>query len=303
MNRRAIPIFELDEYRQHRADAGEFAMETMENSFLHHPHRSAPHLHPFFQVFLAEGPCSLMHDFIDYSLDGTTLIFSSPGQVHSLIAAGAFPGRFISFSQAFYDGDTPPPSRLLEFPFFFRPGIEPLIRLTPEDALWCCALFAELHREYVEAQRGMQVVIRSYLRILFTRAARLYAPASGAAEGPPRAAQLAHQFRLAVEQHFASYHSLSDYAALLKVTPNHLNDVVHQEMGQSAGAVLRERQLLEAKRLLLHSSLSISEIAYALHFKDPSYFSRFFRRMANEAPGGFRRKIREKYHQDPGSHP
>ncbi len=302
MNRRAIPVFELDEYRQHRPEAGEFAMETMENSFLHHPHRSTPHLHPFFQVFLPEGPCSLMHDFIDYSLDSPTLIFSSPGQVHSLIAAGGFPGWFISFSQAFYDGEVPPPSRLLEFPFFFRPGVEPLIRLTPEDAVWCRAIFAELHREYVEARRGMQEVIRSYLQILFTRAARLYAPAGGM-NGTHRSAQLAHQFRLAVEQHFASHHALADYAALLKVTPNHLNDMVHQEMGQSAGAVLRDRQLLEAKRLLLHSSLSISEIAYSLHFKDPSYFSRFFRRMAGEAPGSFRRKIREKYHQHPDSHP
>lgn len=300
MTRRAIPVLGLEEYRRFRPEAGEFAVETMEGSFLHHPHRSQAHTHPFFQVFLTNCACSLMLDFVDYAVEAQTLIFSSPGQVHSLIPTGTISGWFISFSQAFFDGDTPPPSHLLHYPFFFSTGAHPFMQLGADDARWCVALFQELMREGEAGQPGMQVIARAYLQILFTRAARLY----GAPEQPPSQSRpLAHRYRLAVEEHFATHHLLTDYAALLKVTPNHLNDAVRLATGSSAGSMLRERQLLEAKRLLLHSPLTISEIAYRLGFKDPSYFSRFFRRMAQLSPGAFREAIREKYPTPPDSHP
>ena len=59
--------------------------------------------------------------------------------------------------------------------------------------------------------------------------------------------------------------------------------------------VIRQRRLLDAKRLLSHSEMSVSEIGYHLGFEDPSYFSRFFRRYERCAPAEFREQIREKY--------
>jgi AraC family transcriptional regulator, transcriptional activator of pobA len=53
-----------------------------------------------------------------------------------------------------------------------------------------------------------------------------------------------------------------------------------------------QRTQLEAKRLLVHSEMSISEIAYALGYEDPSYFARSFRREAGKAPGSFREQVR-----------
>jgi AraC-like DNA-binding protein len=70
---------------------------------------------------------------------------------------------------------------------------------------------------------------------------------------------------------------------------------VRKESKQSAGAIVRQRRLLDAKRLLSHSDLSVSEIGYRLGFQDPSYFSRFFRKSTGSAPAEFREAIREKY--------
>ncbi len=54
--------------------------------------------------------------------------------------------------------------------------------------------------------------------------------------------------------------------------------------------------------MLLHSELSVSEIAYQLAFKDPSHFARFFRRQAEMSPVEFRHMIREKYRWNPDRH-
>ncbi|HSI64469.1 MAG TPA: helix-turn-helix transcriptional regulator [Candidatus Saccharimonadia bacterium] len=70
---------------------------------------------------------------------------------------------------------------------------------------------------------------------------------------------------------------------------------MREEVGVTAGHIIRDRRLLDAKRQLSHSDLDVSEIAYDLGFKDPSYFSRFFRRETKCTPAEFRAEIREKY--------
>jgi AraC-like DNA-binding protein len=83
---------------------------------------------------------------------------------------------------------------------------------------------------------------------------------------------------------------VSEYAKLLGITANYLNETVKTVTGQTAGELIRDRLLLEAKRWLIHSELSIAQVADQLHFDDPSYFSRFFKKYAHCSPGDFRRQ-------------
>ena len=79
------------------------------------------------------------------------------------------------------------------------------------------------------------------------------------------------------------------------LTTSHLNESLRLETGLTAGDLIRTRRILEAKRLLLHSELTMAEIGYELGFKDPSYFSRFTRRELKTSPGELRSLIRQKY--------
>jgi AraC-like DNA-binding protein len=115
-----------------------------------------------------------------------------------------------------------------------------------------------------------------------------------------RSAILVRKFQHEIERHHHDWKTLEPYAHELGVTVNYLNDVVRKETGQSAGEHVRLRRLLDAKRLLLHSMLSVSEIGYQLGFVDPSYFSRFFKRYENVTPAEFRMQIREKYQKGEG---
>ena len=78
---------------------------------------------------------------------------------------------------------------------------------------------------------------------------------------------------------------------MLHVTPNYLNARCNELLGKPAGAVIRERILLEAKRQLVNRDAGIAGIGYDLGFTDNSYFTKFFRKYTGLTPEAFRRDL------------
>ena len=83
-------------------------------------------------------------------------------------------------------------------------------------------------------------------------------------------------------------HGVAHYARQLAVSPGHLNVLSHRHLGRSAKAVITDRLSVQARRMLLYSTLSVAQVGYALGFRDPSYFTRFFRRENGRSPSAFR---------------
>lgn len=81
---------------------------------------------------------------------------------------------------------------------------------------------------------------------------------------------------------------IKEYANDLRITPVHLNRICQVLVEKSALQVVHEYCITEAKKYLLYSSYSISEISYLLNFKDPAYFSRLFKKQTGFSPNLFR---------------
>jgi AraC family transcriptional activator of pobA len=96
------------------------------------------------------------------------------------------------------------------------------------------------------------------------------------------------RFRRLLERDHAKEHAVSAYARAVGLTPGHLNALCRRALGRTAGACIRERLGLEARRLLLYTDLRAAEVATRLGFADPAYFSRFFRRECGTSPSAFR---------------
>ena len=75
---------------------------------------------------------------------------------------------------------------------------------------------------------------------------------------------------------------------MLFMTPNHLNALSNAVLGKPAGELIRDRVMLEAKRLLVNSDYTITQIADLLHFEDNAYFTRFFKKYTGLSPENFR---------------
>lgn len=291
MNRREIPLIGMIDGGRDELRKEGFVVMPFSRSFAKDPSRLSPHYHHFFQVSLLSGPGRLMHDFRETAVEGDTLFFLSPGQVHTVGPAPGTDGTIVSFTRDFYDDGG---NKLLDLPFFYATEVMPWLRVGKEHGGEVRWLFNAMQREFDDSRTGADEALRALLRLLFVKATRLY-QAEGEAGGQKKGNALVRGFHQAVERHFQEWQALEPYAKALGVTVNHLNDVMREVTGESAGSHIRGRRLLDAKRLLLYSELSVSEIGYQLGFKDPSYFSRFFRRYEEATPAEFRDQIREKY--------
>ena len=94
--------------------------------------------------------------------------------------------------------------------------------------------------------------------------------------------------RKLVEENFRNERQLAFYAGKLAMTVDRLNDHVKRATGVTAGHLIRQRVLTEAKRQLVFTTQPIHEIAYDLAFADPSHFARFFRKQTGTTPHEFR---------------
>jgi AraC family transcriptional regulator, transcriptional activator of pobA len=213
----------------------------------------------------------------------------TPGQVHYWQATSPITGTVILFMPDFlmtsptvrfpqdfslFDWNTPSGYLL---PSQVHPRIDTLLQLLtdeyshPDTFLRLAAIQNALHLLLIHLQRAAVPMLST----------------------PPRSGdKLFHAFMAQVNTHYVTHRRVRDYAHMLGVTAGHLSDTVSQLSGQTAISVIHQRTVLEAKRMLIHTEQTVSQIAAALAFDDPSYFGRFFKRLTGETPHQFRQKFR-----------
>jgi AraC family transcriptional activator of pobA len=151
------------------------------------------------------------------------------------------------------------------------------------------ALCTELFEESSLAREGYRVAMRGLLALIAVGVARLAASRArtGSVTLQPADATVA-RLRALVDEFFRSEHQLGFYAEKLGMTVDRLNDHVKRATGVTAGHLIRQRLLTEAKRQLVFTTQPIQEIADELAFSDPSHFARFFRKHTGTTPHEFR---------------
>jgi AraC family transcriptional regulator, transcriptional activator of pobA len=167
---------------------------------------------------------------------------------------------------------------------------DPLVSLTSAaETKRLSGLCADLDEEASLAREGFRLAMRGLLALIAIEVVRLGVSRArtGAVTLEPADARV-DELRRLIEEHFRKQRLISFYAEKLAMTADRLNDHVKRATGVTAGHLIRQRVLTEAKRQLVFTTQPIHEIAYDLAFSDPSHFTRFFRKQTGTTPQAFR---------------
>lgn len=176
---------------------------------------------------------------------------------------------------------------------FFQPDQQPYLKLSAAAVSQITALFSKMNIEYCRRKTmNDDLLVKLYLNVALIELERLYAHQQHAKEALiPRRQLLVAQFKKLIAQHYSEKRRISDYAAMLYVTPGYLNDTVREETGRPASYYIQEQIILEAKAQLVQTEQTISQISLNLSFSDCSYFCRFFRKHTGSSPEQYRQHL------------
>ena len=254
-----------------------------------HQNLSLPHKHTFYHVVLfTQGSGTHSIDFKSFPVKPYQIYFMAPGQVHRWNFEGPVDGYIINFSASFFQSFLLRPDYLDSFAFFTGNIDDEVINLPQPIQATIVNLFEQLIQESAQIHKMGMDIIRALMLQLFILVARESAD-SKLATAPNYNYTLLQSFRKLTDMNFATLKLPKDYAALLYITPNHLNALCNDLLGISAGEVIRNRVILEAKRLLVNVELTITAIADKLNFTDNSYFTKFFKKYTGVTPEEFRK--------------
>jgi AraC family transcriptional activator of pobA len=144
----------------------------------------------------------------------------------------------------------------------------------------------ELEYRGTAAHRGLQ--IEALLAGILIIIGRRCAQPDNAIAPVRRGAAHFQAFCELIEAHYTRHEPVSFYAGRLGITAAHLNALCRQATAKSALGLIHERVLLESKRNLVYTSMTVSQVSDASGFNDPAYFTRFFTRSTGMSPSAFR---------------
>ena len=253
-----------------------------------HPVIQFPHRHDFYQIVLfTRGGGHHAIDFQQYEIQPHQIYYMAPGQIHTWNFNSETEGYLVNFNESFFTSIYHNPHFVRDLPLFNNISGSSVNTLD----MTCCAeveqTFAQMLDEFNKGGDYTMDMLRGMLTMILVKLSRV-APNSFQEGASKHNLVLMRQFEKLIETHYKEKRLPKEYAELMFVTPNHLNALTNNVVGKSAGELIRERILLEAKRLLANSDLMIGQIAETLHFEDNAYFTRFFKKYLGKTPEGFR---------------
>ncbi len=251
-------------------------------------HLITPHRTNFYHIFLLEN-CQPTHfvDFERVKLQPYSLFFIDKDRVHQFDQLLNYEGRIIIFTDDFFTDTKFLRNSILFNDFAEKPTITPDPKLFQRFITLCEHIAEELT---LPNDHFQQIVLKNYLHNFLILAEREKKGQSYREIEKGADLDYTLLFRDLLETNFTSLKSVSNYASQIFISEKRLGQATTKILGKLPKEIINERVLLEAKRILVYSNLTIKEIGQELGFDDPAYFVRYFKKNTDTTPVEFREK-------------
>ncbi len=285
MRKESIPSYTIESLKSSDPEIKEFDFFRFEYFAQDIDHLKKPHRHLFYTfILVTHGSGSHDIDFHTHKLLSGRIFMIAPGQVHAWNELKSVKGFIVLFSESFMALSKG--RKVMSAWQLFRPHESCYFDLTKEEEEKWQDEFLFMEQETLRPDSLTRDAIFYSLSTLMVRGTRLNLMNQTNSNAQYQGILFA--FQELIDAKFMYLKTPSEYAALLNITPNYLNAVCRKKSGKAAGELIRQRIMLEAKRLLAHTDLTVSEIAFKLNFKDNSYFGKVFKKAVKLTPEEFR---------------
>ncbi|MES2590019.1 MAG: helix-turn-helix domain-containing protein [Bacteroidota bacterium] len=287
-----IPVLQIDSF-QKSSEETYFYVNTLSRhlkdnkALISHPHK-----HDFFlTVFFAKGSGVHEIDFQKFDIQAGSVFLLKPGQTHHWILSPDCEGYI------FFHGNNTL-QNLHDFPFYSYRQNSPEIKLEKELVSEFNMRFKAIFEEYESNFEFKNRQLFNLIDTLYIDLSRLYEKETIAIQiGKSVYLEQLNKLELLIEKYYKTEKSPAKYAEMLFITPKHVNRIVKECLNKTTSDLISERIILECKRLISHSTKSLTEISRELGFDEFSYFSRFFKKMTGKTLTEFKSEYKSERHQ------
>jgi len=273
-------------------------IEVVNFSILFKKHRELlikPHRTNFYHIFLF-GNCRVKHtvDFKTVSARPNSLLFLNKDCVHQFDANSPYVGYGIIFTDDFYcqhEEDI----IFLQSSLLFNDLVEKKVIPMKEKIGEFNTLLLKMQKTLNGIEDEFQpLLIKNYLQILFLEAERLRRKQGLGYIKEGKEVEYLIAFKMLLENHYRTEKQVEYYAAQLASSTKKMTRAISVVLGKTPKSLIDDRVMLEAKRFLSHTQMSIKELGFYLGFNEPTNFIKYFHKHSGKTPLEFRQFYQTK---------
>ncbi|RFS18642.1 helix-turn-helix domain-containing protein [Emticicia sp. C21] len=252
---------------------------------------TTPHRANFYHILWFQH-CNLTHlvDFNPVSVKHNSVLFLNKDTVQIFDNTEAIDGKAILFTDDFFCQSADDLKFLRSTVLFNDLFSVSHIEITSGSSL--TEIFALIEREWQQTKDNYQAeILQNYLHNFLLLAERERRKQNFIEIKKGADLDYVLLFKDLLENQFKTNRQVSQYASQISITEKRLNQATSKVLGKSPKEMIDERVLLEAKRLLTHTTESIKEIGFSLGFDEPTNFIKYFRKHQKVTPVEFRERI------------
>jgi AraC-like DNA-binding protein len=274
-----IPKYNID-FR--KADQDHFFLHVQQKTDQPRGATSDPHSHNYYCLsYLYEGATPHFSDMDNNLINAPALLVLNIDQVH--IHTDLKDCKIISmaFSSDFIHGQNKKIADHIETVFS-----SPYLILSPNQLTELDRYIQLIVAEYAKGDVKNFEIIKCLINILLIQSAGFIEQSTGASFHKK---DLFSNFKDLLKKQYRSHHKVRFYADSLNISTEVLNQAVKNATSKTPKQLIDERLLMEAKRLLYWSDITVREVAWELGFENDGYFNRFFKKFEGTTPKEFQK--------------
>lgn len=242
------------------------------------------------KILFIPKKATIQVDFQEFKMETDALLFINPRVI--LKPCETVDGQLLYFNRDFYCIEIHDQEVACDGILYNNVFEIPFIALEAEQSQDMQHIIQEIQAEMNTEDASTEEMLRILLKLIILKSTRIWKQQHQLADSSQHAdVQFLRRFSKLVEQHYKTHHTVADYAQLLFVTPKNLSKKIGLLSKSTPNDIIKDRIILESKRLLAHTAMTVKEIAYSLHYEDDAYFVRFFTKHTGLTPVSFRKQF------------